>query len=165
MSSYLLAMLGFLLAIWPRTAMPAELSCQNFPAGSFSQIECEYVQAKLQELREHGNGPSQLPAGSPEAVTHFACPDEKAVEIGSLEGSLGGEVQGSYRNVGQEAVSEVIVGFALFNAQNQFVKTIEAAVLPRTIPPGGTGTFAAVVPAPSALGWTCFRYEITGLPD
>ncbi|MGD0264566.1 MAG: FxLYD domain-containing protein [Candidatus Methylomirabilota bacterium] len=161
----ILAVVGVLLTIWPSPAAPAELSCQALPPGSLSQIECEYIQAKLTKQREHGNGASQLPAGSAEAVTHFVCPDEKAVEIGSLEGSLGGEIQGTYRNGGQEAVSEVIVGFALFDARNQFVTTIEAAVLPRTIPPGGTGTFAAVVPAPSALGWTCFRYEITGLPD
>jgi len=165
MPSCLLVMLGFLLAIWPRTAMPAEVTCQNLPPGSLAQAECEYIQAKLKEQREHDNGATQLSAGSVGAVTHFVCPDEKAVEIESLAGSLGGEIQGTYRNDGQEAVSEVIVGFALFNARNQFVTTIEAAVLPRTIPPGGTGTFAAVVPAPAALGWTCFRYEITGLPD
>ncbi len=165
MSLVILAVFGVLLTIWPSPAAPAELSCQNFPKGSVSQLECEYRQAKLQEQREHGNSPWEPPAGAVEAVTHFACPDEKAVEIGSLEGTLGAEIRGTYRNLGQDAVSEVIVGFALFDARNQVVKTIEAAVLPRTIRPGGTGTFAAVVPAPSALGWTCFRYDITGLPD
>jgi hypothetical protein len=165
MSLVILAVVGVLLTIWPSPAAPAEVSCQALPPGSLSQVECEYIQAKLKEQRENGGSSSQPLNLSLGAVTNFVCPDEKAVEIGSLEGSLGGEIRGTYRNDGQEAVSEVIVGFALFDARNQFVTTIEAAVLPRTIPPGGTGTFAAVVPAPSALGWTCFRYEITGLPD
>jgi len=165
MPRLVVAMAAFLWAVWPNPVVHAEVSCEGFPSESLARNECQYLQAKLQELREHGNGPSQLPTGSAEAVTHFACPDEKAVEIGSLDGSLGGEIQGIYRNGGRKAVSEVIVGFALFNAQNQLVKTIEAAVLPRTIPPGGTGAFAVVVPTPSTLGWTCFRYEITGVPD
>ena len=165
MSLVLLAVIGVLLTIWPSPATPAALSCSALPPGSVAQLECEYLQAKLQAQRVPGPGPWDLPAGATEAVTHFACSDEKAVEIGRLEGTLGAELRGTYRNLGPAAVSEVIVGFALFDARNQVVKTIEAAVLPRTIPPSGTGAFTAVVPAPAALGWTCFRYEITGVPD
>jgi len=165
MSLVLLAVIGALLTIWPSPAAAAALSCSALPQGSVAQLECEYLQAKLQEQRAHEPGPGPLPAGAGEAVTHFACPDEKAGEIGRLEGTLGAELRGTYRNLGPAAVSEVIVGFALFDARNQVVQTIEAAVLPRTIPPSGTGTFTAVVPAPAALGWTCFRYEITGVPE
>ncbi len=165
MSSRLLVTIGFLLMIWPGVAVSAEVTCQNLPQGSLSREECEYIQAKLKEQRETESASSQPQTAPLESITNFICPDEKAVEITKLTGTPGTKVQGTYRNVGQRAVSEVIVGFSLFDSQNQAVKTVEAAVLPRTIRPGQTGTFATVVPTQSELGWACFRYEITGLVD
>ena len=148
-----------------KTNAPAEIACANLPPDSLAWTECEYIQAKLEQQKALETSRSQsldLPLRSADT---FRCPDETAVEIRNLEGAPGEEIQGTYRNVGQRAVSEVIVGFALYDARNQLVTTTEAAVFPRTIPPGGTGTFAAVVPSPSTLGWTCFRYDITGLAD
>jgi hypothetical protein len=160
-----LALVGFLLALWPSGAPHAAASCADFPPGSLSRSECEHIQAQLQQQKAMEASRSQwvdLPLRSASA---FLCPDESAVEIGNLEGAPGEEIRGTYRNVAQQGVHEVIVSFALYNERSQFVTRIDAPVLPRTIPPGGTGTFSAAVPSPSTRGWTCFRYEITGLAD
>ena len=165
MAPLLFVLIGVFVALWPWPAAPAEEACANFPAGSLAQTECTYIQTKLQEQKTLQASRSQSGDLSVRMADNFRCPDETAEEIRDLQGRPGEVVRGTYRNVGPKAVSEVIVGFALFNAQNQPVKTIEVAVLPRTIPPGGSGTFVAAVPTPSTLGWSCFRYEITGLPE
>jgi len=165
MRRIVLAMAALLWVAWPTHSPAAENPCGTFPADSLARTECTYVQAKLQEQKAMEASRSQSLGLPLRSVDSFRCPDETAEEIRDLQGAPGEVVRGTYRNVGAKAVAEVIVGFALFNAQNQPVKTVEAAVLPRTIPPGGTGTFAAAVPTPSLLGWSCFRYEITGLPE
>jgi hypothetical protein len=158
-----LAAAAFFLVGWPTPAMPAELSCILFPSGSLSRIECEHVQARQKREAEIEQSRSRRLAPPAQKATDYLCPDEKAIEIGNVEGTLGAEVRATFRNVTPRAFHEVIVGFALYNAQHRLVTTIETAVLPRTIAPGGTGTLAVVVPPPATLGWSCFRYEITGL--
>ena len=151
----------------PSPAAPAEDSCAALPSGSLPRIECEYVLAR--EAREaaataqshsHRLGPPPLP----EAAT-YRCADETATEIGDLDGALGSPLRATFRNGSRQTFHEVIVGFVLYDAQKRPVTTIESAVLPRTIPPGGSGTLTAVLPPPASLGWSCFRYEITGLVD
>ena len=163
MSPLVLALVGFLLALWPAVAAHAEGACANLPPGSMTRTECEYIQARLQQQKALELSRDQSLDLAVRAADSFRCQDETAAEIRNLEGAPGEEIRGTYRNVGKRAVSEVIVGFALYDTHNQLVKTSEAAVLPRTIPPGGTGAFAVEVPSPSTSGWACFRYEITGL--
>lgn len=160
----LVVLMTCLLAFWPQTARSEDTGCTTFPAGSLGEIECRYVQAKLQEQRDPANA-AQLVALPLESAIKFVCPDEKAAEIGGLEGLVGDEVRGTYRNVGQRPFSEIIVAFLLYDAKDQLMKTVESAVLPRTIGPGEAGKFAAVLPSPWELGWRCFRYDISGVPE
>ena len=162
-----LVLAAVLLIGCPVPAMPADVACAAFAAGSLPRIECEYLQARQareaaieEQARSVRLGP---PPPAPAAT--YRCADEQATEIGQLEGAPGSQVRATFRNGTRQTFREVIVGFVLYDAKNRPVTTIEAAVLPRTIPPGGTGTLAAVLPPPAPLGWSCFRYEITGLSD
>ena len=161
----LLSLAAVLLLGYPRPAASADAACQQFASGSLAQIECAHVVAAAKAAETTGEHGSFL-LGSPmgEVIT-FRCPDETGGEIRDLVGTLGAEVRGTYVNAGPRPVHEVIVSFELYTAQHQLLDTIDAAVLPRTIPPQGKGTFAAVVPAPATRGWSCFRYGITGVVD
>ena len=167
MCRLILALIAIILIGCPAPALPADGACAAFPAGSLPRTECEYVQARQareaaieEQARSVRLGP---PPPAPAAT--YRCADEQATEIGQLEGAPGAQVRATFRNGTRQTFHEVIVGFVLYDAQNRPVTTIESAVLPRTIPPGGTGTLAAVLPPPASLGWSCFRYEITGLSD
>jgi hypothetical protein len=162
-----LALVAIVLIGCPAPAMPADDSCAAFPAGSLPRTECEYLQArKAREAAIEEQARSvRLGPPPPAPAAAYRCADETATEIGQLEGAPGSQVRATFRNGTRQTFHEVIVGFVLYDAQNRPVTTIEAAVLPRTIPPGGTGTLAAVLPPPAPLGWSCFRYEITGLSD
>jgi len=163
-----LGLLGLVLLGTPRPAHPADADCQGFPAHSLAQRECTYVQAAREhpvlsaELQSHRLGPPPTDLSN---VSRLQCPDETAPEIRDLAGTAAGEVQGTYTNLGSKPVREVIVGFALFSARHELLDTIDAAVEPRIIPPGARGTFSTHVPRPAAGGWSCFRYEITGLVE
>jgi hypothetical protein len=167
MSRLVHALTAIVLIGWPTPALPADDSCAAFPTGSLPRIECEYLQArKAREAAiEEQTRSIRLGPPPPAPASAYRCADEQATEIGQLEGAPGAPVRATFRNGTRQTVHEVIVGFVLYDAQNRPVTTVEAAVLPRTIPPGGTGTLAAVLPPPASLGWSCFRYEITGLSD
>jgi hypothetical protein len=162
-----LALIAIILIGFPAPALPADGACAAFPAGSLPRTECEYVQArKAREAAIEEQARSvRLGPPPPAPASSYRCADEQATEIGQLEGAPGAQVRATFRNGTRQTFHEVIVGFVLYDAQNRLVKTIESAVLPRTIPPGGTGTLSAVLPPPAPLGWSCFRYEITGLID
>jgi hypothetical protein len=167
MCRLILALAVIILIGCPTPALPADGACAAFPTGSLPRIECEYVQArKAREAAIEEQARSvRLGPPPPAPAATYRCADEQATEIGQLEGAPGSQVRAAFRNGTRQTFHEVIVGFVLYDAQNHPVTTIEAAVLPRTIPPGGTGTLAAVLPPPAPLGWSCFRYEITGLSD
>ena len=162
-----LALIAIILIGCPAPALSADGACAAFPAGSLPRTECEYVQArKAREAAIEEQARSvRLGPPPPAPASSYRCADEQATEIGQLEGAPGAQVRATFRNGTRQTFHEVIVGFVLYDAQNRLVKTIESAVLPRTIPPGGTGTLSAVLPPPAPLGWSCFRYEITGLID
>ena len=162
MSGIFFGMIVLLLLGWP-SLRPAEAACEQLPAASLAEQECEHVQLALKALANRSVLQDVLLGIPPGDVLTFRCPDETAAEIQELAGTVGAEVRGSYHNLGTKPVHEVIIGFALFTAKHEWVDTVEAAVLPRTIPPGGSGTFATVVPSQAARSWSCFRYEITGL--
>jgi len=160
----LAVLIGCLLAVVPQRGDAADAECSAFSAGSLAEIECRHVQARLQQQRDAVSAAQQMavPLG---AASKFVCPDEKAQEISDLQGMVGAEVRGTYRNAGDRPFSEIIVAFLLYDGKDQLKKTVESAVMPRTVKPGETGTFSATLPAPQEVGWRCFRYDISGLPE
>jgi hypothetical protein len=167
MCRLVLALVAIVVIGCPAPALSAASSCAAFPAGSLPRIECEYLQARQAReaaIEEQAHSVRLGPPPPAPAATH-RCADEKATEIEQLEGVPGAQVRATFRNGTRQTVREVIIGFVLYDGQNRPVTTIESPVLPRTIPPGGTGTLSAVLPPPAPLGWSCFRYEITGLVD